>query len=69
MADEEFHINMCGAGLSPYSIAQIVTALETHGSIKVTNCAKPALGPGMAAMTLGAMLQRGGFLNEPKETD
>lgn len=50
--------NVNGAVCTAAVLAEIAVILETHGSVKVVNVAKPIEnGPGVAAFHLGLFLQ------------
>ena len=67
--EEIYTINLNGLSVTIGIAAQILTALETHGSIRVENAALPCNGPGIAAMMLGSCLKPEvfGFVSEGKE--
>lgn len=63
MEDPIHIINLNGLPLTPHMIAAIVTAIETYGDVRIQNAAMP-IHPGFAALTVGAMLAKGGYLPE-----
>lgn len=46
-------LNLNGARVTPYVLAQIAEALESDGEVSVINAAKPSLGSGIASFELG----------------
>ena len=68
-AKEVFTIDLNGMRPGATVLAQIATALETHGSVYVKNAfVDPDALPGAAAMHFGARLQRAFELLAAKES-